>query len=188
SPRGGTHTRGAAIEGRFQDIDEATCLKYFGIPSIGGSTEYRNKERLVFFFERLEAFLDCVGICMFTNSLRLDMVAPEDYARLLSAATGADYGLEDILLIGERAHSIEKAFNLLHTDWGREEDLPPKHFLQVPLDGRYLIDLGEWEMMLDRYYELHGWNRQGRPTLESLRTIGLHEVAELVEKSGHGSD
>ena len=181
SPRGGTHTRGAALEGRFQGVEEAVCRRYFGIPDIGAPTDYENKERLVYFFERLEAFLDCIGVCMFTNSLRLDMLLPEDYARLLSAASGEDFDLDGILLAGERTHNIEKLFNVLHTDWGRQEDLPPERFVKVALDGEHAIDPVKWEKMLDRYYALHGWDDQGRPTAEILHRLGLEEAAVPVE-------
>jgi aldehyde:ferredoxin oxidoreductase len=180
SPRGGTHTRGAAIEGRFQDIDRATCERYFGIPRIGDLSDYDDKERLVFFFERLEAFLDCVGICMFTHSLRLDMLLPEDYAELFSAATGHEIDVQGILHLGERTHNIEKAFNVLHTRWDRRDDMPPDRFVTVPLDGKYRIDLERWNALLDRYYALHGWDHRGLPTRKSLTGLGLREVADRL--------
>lgn len=180
SPRGGTHTRGAAIEGRFQDIDRETSEKYFGIPSIGKPADYENKERLVFFFERLEAFLDCIGICMFTNSLRLDMLLPEDYVQLFSAATGQEIDVQELLRIGERTHNVEKAFNVLHTSWDRRDDMPPHRFTTVPLDGKYRIDLEQWNALLDQYYALHGWDSRGLPTRKTLTRLGLDDIADRL--------
>lgn len=181
SPRGGTHTRGAVIEGRIEDLDSSTCEKYFGIPRIGKLTDYQNKERLVFFFERLHAFLDCVGLCFFTNSWRLDVVLPEDYAELFSAATGEFIDLNGLLRIGERAHTLEKAFNILHTNWERKDDMPPKQFVNVPLDGKYRIDLDKWNKMLTRYYRLHGWDTRGLPKKDTLVNLGLDDVAEKLK-------
>jgi len=182
SPRGGGHTRGAVIEDRIADLDSSTCEKYFGVPSIGKSKDYQNKERLVFFFERLEAFLDCVGICSFTNSMRLDVVLPEDYAQLFSAATGELIDKDELLHIGERAHNLEKAFNVLHTNWDREDDMPPKQFVDVPLDGKYNIDLYKWNKMLTKYYHLHGWNKRGLPKIDTLVNLGLPDVAEKLKR------
>ena len=182
SPRGGTHTRGAAIEARVQGVDRLTCEKYFGISDIGAPADYTNKERLVFFFERLEGFLDCIGMCLFTNSLRLDMLTPEDYARLFSAATGHEIDELELLRIGERTHNLEKAFNILHTSWGRQEDMPPDRFIKVPLDGKYRIDMEKWDELLDRYYALHGWDAQGFPTRKTLDQLGLREIADLLGK------
>jgi aldehyde:ferredoxin oxidoreductase len=181
SPRGGGHTRGAALEGRFENLDRETCQRYFGVPDIGGPGEYEHKERLVVFFERLEAFLDSVGICMFTNSLRLDMVPPEEYARLYGAAAGREAGLQELLRLGERIHTMEKCFNTLHTRWGRAEDRPPALFSERPLDGRYGIDREAWEALLDRYYALHGWDAEGRPARETLIGLGLAEAAAALQ-------
>jgi len=183
SPRGGGHTRGAVIENRLVDLDSEICKRYFGVSSIGDMSQYKNKERMVYFFERLEAFLDCVGICMFTNSLRVDMLMPEDYALLFSAATGNSIDWHEVLRIGERTQNIEKAFNVLHTDWGRREDTPPERFVNTPLDGKYSVDIDEWNKMLDRYYDLHGWDTRGLPTKKTLDKLGLSDVAEgLGEK------
>jgi len=183
SPRGGTHTRGAIHEStRLQNIDGTIYKKYFGISSIGKPTDYKDKERLVFFFARLEAFLDCVGVCFFTNSERLDMLLPEDYAKLLSAATGNYIDENEVLRIGERAYNIEKAFNVLHTDWGREDDMPPDLFVNVALDGKYKIDLEKWNKLLNRYYKIHGWNKMGFPTKKTLDKLGLSNLAEKLKK------
>jgi aldehyde:ferredoxin oxidoreductase len=181
SPRGGGHTRGAVLEGRFENLDPKTCRRYFGVPDIGGPGGYEHKEKLVVFFERLEAFLDSIGLCMFTNSLRLDMVPPEEYARLYGTAVGREAGLEELLRLGERIHTMEKCFNVLHTSWGRAEDMPPALFTERPLDGKYGIDRQAWSALLDRYYALHGWDAEGRPRRETLIALGLEEAAASLQ-------
>jgi len=180
SARGGGHTRGAVIEDRLINIDSNICKKYFGVPTIGDKTQYKDKERLVFFFERLEAFLDSVGICVFTNSLRVDMLTLDDYAKLFSSATGEDIDEDGLLYIGERIHNVEKSFNVLHTNWDRRNDMPPERFVDVPLDGKYRIDLDKWNKMLDRYYALHGWDSRGLPTKKTLNKLGLSNIAEKL--------
>jgi len=184
APRGGTHTRGAVLEGRFQNLDPEVCRRYFGIPALEGIQSYNNKERLVVFFEHLEAFLDCVGICLFTNSLRMDMLLPEDYAELYSRATGRELSAEQLLAAGERIHNVEKAYNLLHTEWGRAEDRPPARFTEVALDGKHCIDPRAWERLLDRYYALHGWDTEGRPTADTLVRLDLKPIADRLQANG----
>jgi len=180
SPRGGTHTRGAAIEERMQGMPKNKLKKYFDLEKLGDITSYKGKENLVYFFERLQGFLDSAGICLFTNSLRMDMILPEDYSKLYSVATGKSVNWKDILRIGEKVHNIERAYNALYTDWSREDDLPPKRFVENKLAGKYGIDFEEWNKMLDRYYELHGWDEDGIPTTEKLNALGLEEVAEKI--------
>jgi aldehyde:ferredoxin oxidoreductase len=34
--------------------------------------------------------------------------------------------------------------------------------------------------LLDEYYDLRGWDRNGIPKAETLRTIGLADVAETM--------
>lgn len=180
SPRGGTHTRGAVLEERLQSANPADLLNNFGIPYVGKTVDYANKEKLVCYFERLQAFLDSVGICMFTNSLRLDMLQMEDYVRLFNAATGKCFSKGDILLSGERIHNIEKAFNVFHTNWGRTEDIPPDRFFKTALNGQYKLDKSKWSKMLNRYYQMHGWDSDGKPTAQTLDAIGLDEIIEKL--------
>jgi len=108
------------IEERLRNADPEVLLKYFGTSSIGELTSYENKEQLVVFFEGLGAFLDAAGVCHFTNSLRLDMLLPDDYAELFSAATGVNIDWRGLLFIGEKIHNVERAFNVLHTGWTRK--------------------------------------------------------------------
>ena len=43
-------------------------------------------------------------------------------------------------------------------------------------------------MMLDDYYEVRGWTREGIPTLEKLKELGLEEFADIVKaKLGQGA-
>ena len=130
SPRGGTHTRGAVFEGRINNLDSYSYQKYFGISNINKVTDYKNKEKLVFFFERLHAFLDCTGLCFFTNSWRLDATLPEDYAELFSAATGKLVDLDGILFVGERVHNLEKLL-MFYTLIGIGMKICSKHFVDT---------------------------------------------------------
>ena len=36
----------------------------------------------------------------------------------------------------------------------------------------------KWEEMLDEYYRLRGWDRNGVPTREKLKELGLEDVAK----------
>lgn len=185
SPRGGTHTRGAVIEERLQDIPTRLIMKLFGIPSIGEVESYLNKEKIVVFMERLNSALDTLGLCMFTHSYQADSLLPEDYADLLSAFSGENTDGDDLLLIGERIHTLEKSYNVLHTDWTRKDDLPPEKFAKVPLAGKYRIDMEKWNELLNRYYDQHGWDRETSwPTGQTLINLGLVNVREKLHKAG----
>jgi aldehyde:ferredoxin oxidoreductase len=87
--------------------------------------------------------------------------------------------------LGERIFNLEKCFNVLHTEWTREADMPPERFTSQPLDGRFRIDREAWEEMLDRYYDLHGWDkRTGKPLRETLERLELGPIREKLEENG----
>ena len=110
---------------------------------------------------------------------------PEDYARLYSAATGKSTDTDRMMWLGERIFNLEKCFNVLHTKWTREDDMPPKRFITQPLDGKFTIDPQAWEEMLDRYYGLHGWDkRTGKPLRETLERLDLGPIGGRLEEHG----
>jgi aldehyde:ferredoxin oxidoreductase len=86
-------------------------------------------------------------------------------AKLLSASTGLDTNDKELMMIGERIHNLEKAFNVLHANWTRKDEYPPLRFvnepikLPGPLKGEYL-HLDKWNEMLDEYFELHSWDKK----------------------------
>lgn len=187
SPRGGTHTRGAVNEERLQGISGELCFRLFGVPALGPKEAYENKERLVVFLERLNAALDALGICQFTHSGGAEMLLPEDYAALVSAALGEEVNAARLLFLGERIHTLERCFNILHAGWSRAEDYPPKWFVEVPLVGLYRLDLEKWGELLDRYYDHHGWDRRtGWPRRETLVNLGLEGARSRLEAAGKG--
>lgn len=188
SARGGGHTRGAAIESRLQSLTEESCTDLFGIPSIGPPSAYANKERVVGFFERMEAVLDSLGMCLFMNGFTGDMLTPRDCADLLSIALDKRVDASEILQYGERIHTLEKAFNVLHAGWTREDDFPPRRFMEEPIsvegEPQYL-DREKWSRLLDDYYDFHGWDpATGWPTANTLDALNLQDIAERIDQQG----
>ena len=56
-----------------------------------------------------------------------------------------------------------------------------------PSKGAY-VSKEELDMMLDDYYEVRGWTREGIPTLEKLKELDLEEFADIVKaKLGQGA-
>lgn len=181
SPRGGTHTRGAVIRDRIGETPANLCMKLFGVPTVPPAGSYDNVEKLVVFMERLNAVLDSLGLCMFTHSYRLDMLLPEDYAELLSAATGEEVSETSLMTMGERIHTLEKCFNVLHTNWCRDDDYPPIHFTRPQAGNKYCIDLEKWHELLDRYYMQHGWDKEsGSPTRTALMNLGMSDICSAL--------
>ncbi|MCD6518447.1 MAG: hypothetical protein J7M05_00785, partial [Anaerolineae bacterium] len=107
-------------------------------------------------------------------------------ARLFQSCTGIDLDIKEMEQpIAERIVNLERAIEIRNN--GRERSLDEAvipHF-QWPskVDGTHLSeDAHEFRELLDRYYELRGWDKTtGWPKPEKLRELGLDDVAETLE-------
>lgn len=185
STRGGGHTSGAPMT-EFMNLSEETGLKKWGIPSAGDPLSYDGKADLVIYYERLHAVVNSLGVCLFIS----DWEDPQlldfgDFAQLLSSASGVPMSKNDLITTGERIINVEKAFNTFHAGFTRKDDCPPDRFFDEPIPSGPLkgerLHRDRWNAMLDRYYQLHGWEKTGRQTRESLDALGLENVSETLE-------
>lgn len=191
STRGGGHTRGAnLIELSHKTIPPEVAQRVWGIPRVEAPSSYEGKAKLVVYYERLQAIVDSLGLCLFTSTWwSPDLLGPEEYAKLYSAATGQEIQGDELMMIGERIHNIEKAFNVLHAGFGRQDDYPPGRFMEEPIKSGpargELLSKNEWDKMLDEYYELHGWDKEsGWQRRGQLEKLALGEVADDLERAG----
>ncbi|MEM2047577.1 MAG: aldehyde ferredoxin oxidoreductase C-terminal domain-containing protein, partial [Candidatus Jordarchaeales archaeon] len=98
------------------------------------------------------------------------------------AATGINLSEKDILKASERIFNLTRMISV-RRGVSRKDDYPPKRVFNEPLpSGPFKgvkLDAESYERMLDTYYELRGWSRDGIPTREKLEELG---ILELVEK------
>ena len=118
-------------------------------------------------------FIDSLGICMFLSGVPWTTVADA-----VGAATGWDFSWREAADVGERALTLMRAFNVRHGETREHNSVSPR-MLEPPLDGPAKgISVGEkWDEMVDTYYEARGWDKEGRPLPETLKRIGLEDVA-----------
>lgn len=94
------------------------------------------------------------------------------FAPLLSAATGAEVSTEEILLAGERAINLERAYNIAAGITGAEDSLPER--LSAPMSaGPAAGQTCRLNELLPEYYRLRGWADDGSPSAEKLSALGL---------------
>ena len=188
STHGGGHLDGALVAHAWNK-HESLAQAYFGNPRPGAAGEYQNQARAVIWFENYKAAIDMLGICYFT-SMWVDAAAlsPDDYARLLSTGSGVAYDSDELMLMGQRLHNVQKAFNTLHTGYSRMHDIPPKRLEEPIKSGPFKgqrLEPEKWQLMLDEYYQAKGWDIEtGWQTGESLRALGLEEVSAKLEAFG----
>lgn len=115
-------------------------------------------------------FLDSLGACKFPNRVWLP--------RLVEAATGWDFTMEEELQVGRRAINLFRAFNVRH-GLTPDKEWPSPRLGSAPLDGPAVgvSIIPALPQMLDNYYQRMGWDRAtGKPFPETLGNLGLDEV------------
>ena len=109
---------------------------------------------------------------------------PEIYPRYLAAATGQTINLKEFLRLGERIWNLEKLFNL-GAGFTRADDRLPGRCYE-PIKGESsegaVMKPEQFETMLDEYYEARGWTKDGVPTPEKLKELGIEGYAGLVRR------
>jgi aldehyde:ferredoxin oxidoreductase len=186
SLRGGRHLDGAPTT-EHQAISSELGEKLYGIPTAGDPTAYEGKGKLTFWYSCFKAVVDALGICYYTTWWAdHGFLGPDDLAVMVSEATGSPLTANELLLIGQRIVNVEKAFNTIHRNFSRIDDMPPQIFIDEPIkSGRNKgehLDESKWNDMLDEFYEAHGWaDETGQQTKEGLFRLGLEDVWQKLE-------
>jgi aldehyde:ferredoxin oxidoreductase len=152
---------------------------------------YPNQARAVVWQAKTKELEDNLGICNYVGTWSgAHFLNPENYAELVRTGLGLDVTEKDLMdHYAAVGRNLEKAFNTLHTDLSREDDLPPRRFREEEIkNGPYKgfkADEEKYNEMLDEFYELWGWDKKtGMQTREGLKKIGLKDVADKLERKG----
>jgi aldehyde:ferredoxin oxidoreductase len=156
-PRGGCHHAGGYVIA--MEIKGPDRFAYLG------------KSEMVKQARDFRAFLDSAIYCAFLGvAVDIDLAA-----RLVSDAAGFDFTSDDAWRLGDRCSCLERHYNN-RAGIGRNEDtLPPRILHELlpedPSKGHSLA--GELEQMKDEFYQKCGWNEQGQPTNEKMKSLGI---------------
>ena len=122
---------------------------------------------------------DSLVLCRFAFERMFGMELGEnshEEVPLIRHVTGWDMDLDELMQIGERIYNLERVINVGRGECRSREKLPwriaNEPIPDGPSKGWYCPD-GELQTMLDRYYQLRGWDSNGIPTPEKLRDLGL---------------
>lgn len=162
SNRGGCHVRGYL-----------TSPEVLGIPVKTDPLETEGKPELLKTFQDLTALVDSSDICLFTT---FALGLPE-ISDMLRGTIGIDLSDEEMLKIGERIWNLEKLFNI-EAGFSRADDtLPPRLLNEALTSGPAKGKVAQIDKMLDKYYEVRGWDKYGIPTIEKLEELSIQEKA-----------
>ncbi len=117
----------------------------------------------------------------------------EHYSPLFEAITGKEYSWDHLLRISERIWNLTRAYWFRELPgFGRGWDWPPKRWYAEPIpDGPargQFISEDKLNYLLDAYYALRGWNKEGLPSVDKLKELELDFVVEDLKKRGFYQD
>ncbi|MHA1799039.1 MAG: aldehyde ferredoxin oxidoreductase family protein [Candidatus Helarchaeota archaeon] len=137
-----------------------------------------NKARITISYQHKRPLLDQLGVCRFPwveTQMDYDL-----YAQFYSAVTGIETSTEQLLISSERVWNLTRCFWIRENqDFNRSWDIPPKRWTEPfdkgPIKGKAMT-MNDYNKLLDEYYALRGWDSNGIPTKEKLKSLDLNFV------------
>jgi len=170
--RGGSHQDGRPVRQYRPDFDHTSTQ---GQPEEAVRTQH------------LSAVGDSLTQCRFVTERGMGIHLNETFAEVINAITGWGLTLEDVERIGERIFNLERMFNVREGERRRQDVLPYRSMHEPipagPTKGMHCPP-EELDRMLDEYYELRGWSREGIPTARKLRELGLEFTLSAARSAG----
>jgi aldehyde:ferredoxin oxidoreductase len=102
----------------------------------------------------------------------------EQITDLVQGVTGCNVDKWELLKVGERAATLSKIYNLREGIEKDQDRLPDRFFSPLnkgPLSG-VAIDRSSFQIARDHYYQLMGWDINGRPTKSKIRDLSLDDL------------
>jgi aldehyde:ferredoxin oxidoreductase len=136
--------------------------------------------RYALYTEWMYSLLDTVPLCQFVFGPSWHLYGPSQLVDAVRAATGWNMSLWELMKAGERRLNLLRAFNAREGVGAEADTVPPK--LLIPLEGGasdgVAVTAEEVEAAKPLYYQMAGWDGDGRPTRAKLEELALGWVAD----------
>jgi aldehyde:ferredoxin oxidoreductase len=165
SPRGACHNQSDYFFVDWGHTHEKLGITYFD------RHDRAEKSANVARHQDWRTVFNSIVMCIFANT------DPDLQVKLINAACGLDWTLDDLMRCGERGWNLKRAINN-RMGLTAENDKLPKALLEPFRDGGSAGYVPDLQGMLAAYYQARGWDPQtGRPTREKLVELGLNDIA-----------
>jgi len=144
----------------------------------------KGRGKMVKDMEDMYTLIDSFIVCKFSRGTYYKEL--EDMTKLYSLITGFETTPQEMKQSGERINNVARLFNI-REGLGRKDDALPYKVMHQPITdegpskGAYVTQ-EELDLLLDDYYEARGWTRDGVPTKEKLRELGMDDLIDIVEE------
>jgi aldehyde:ferredoxin oxidoreductase len=145
----------------------------------------KGRGKLVKNGEDLYDVVDSLILCKFSRGVFYEGL--DEMAKYYTLATGIPMTTEELRQAGERINNLARLINIREGKGTREYDTLPPKIMSVPVPdegiakGAYVTQK-EFDIGLDDYYAVRGWTKEGIPTVEKLKELGLSDLVPIVKK------
>lgn len=158
SNRGGCHMRAYVI-----------APEILGLPMNLDRYSPDGKAEIVALLQDISAAVDSMVLCRFLQFA----LSISTFTEMVNVVTGWDYTDDELLEVGKRIYTLEREFNS-KAGFTRKDDMLPSRFLEEELEeGSSRNRVVQLDKMLDEYYAIRGWDKNGVPTDETIKELGL---------------
>ncbi|MFQ5758124.1 MAG: aldehyde ferredoxin oxidoreductase family protein [Candidatus Bathyarchaeia archaeon] len=143
----------------------------------------KGRGKLVIGVEDLYTIIDSLIVCKFGRGTYYE--AFKDLSEFYTLTTGIEMTPEELRITGERINNVARLFNVREGLTRKDDHLPWK-IMNVPIPdegvakGSY-VSQKELDFLLDDYYEARGWTKEGFPTIEKLKELGMKDLMYIVK-------
>jgi len=157
----------------------AATMYHFDINGILDRLSYDGKAEFLQNLSERHVVSDALALCRFSR----DVFPWEILVKYFELLMGIETNEVELKRIGERIITLARAFNV-REGISRKDDILPERFFKESLPDGPALKKDKFNKMLDEYYDLMGWDRNGIPTEQRLAEIGLADIASQTEAFG----
>jgi aldehyde:ferredoxin oxidoreductase len=145
----------------------------------------KGRGKIVMDGEDVYNVVDSLILCKFSRGVFYEGL--NEMTKYYTLATGIEMTPEELRQAGERINNLARVINIREGKGTREYDQLPPKIMSVPVPdegvakGAY-VNQKEFDIGLDDYYEVRGWTKEGIPTVEKLKELGLSDLVPIVKK------
>jgi len=163
---GASHERGAVVryDFGFEDLDLGIDETKNVMFNVEGKSYMAAKA------QDYSALMNSLTMCDFV--VDAGQVTLRELNKVFNAITGWNFSIQEFLEAGERIHNLQRIINI-RDGKGKEYDTLPKKMFQSAKSGPREGKIPPLDKLLNDYYRIRGWGKDGKPLPETLKRLGL---------------
>ena len=144
----------------------------------------KGRGKLVRDMQDVYNLIDSFIVCKFSRGTYYKELP--DMAKLYTLVTGFNTTPEELKKTGERIENLAKLINI-REGLSRKDDTLPYKVMHDPIPDEgpakgAVVTQQELDLLLDDYYESRGWTKEGVPTVEKLKELGMDDLIHIIKK------